>query len=78
MKKEGTNPLEYAADRSRKRHAPPGSLPRPIKNRRMVTFMRVFLLVLFLAVWELCSDFNVIDAFFFSSPSRVSWSFSPC
>lgn len=41
------------------------------KNRRVVTFLRVFLLILFLAVWELCSDFDVIDAFFFSSPSRV-------
>ncbi len=41
------------------------------KNRRVVTFLRVFLLILFLAVWELCSDFDVIDAFFFSSPRRV-------
>lgn len=41
------------------------------KRRRMVTFMRVFLLILFLAVWELCSDLDVIDAFFFSSPRRV-------
>ena len=41
------------------------------KRRRMITFMRVFLLILFLAVWELCSDLDVIDAFFFSSPRRV-------
>lgn len=45
------------------------------KNRRVVAFLRVFLLVLFLSVWELCSDFDVIDAFFFSSPSRVSLEF---
>ena len=41
------------------------------KRRRMITFMRVSLLILFLAVWELCSDLDVIDAFFFSSPRRV-------
>ena len=45
------------------------------KNRRVVAFLRVFLLVLFLSVWELCSDFDVIDAFFFSSPSRVALEF---
>ena len=45
------------------------------KSRRIVTFLRVFLLILFLAVWELCSDFDVIDAFFFSSPSRVALEF---
>ncbi|HJA92853.1 MAG TPA: ABC transporter permease [Candidatus Eisenbergiella merdipullorum] len=45
------------------------------KRRRMVTFMRIFLLILFLAVWELCSDLDVIDAFFFSSPSRVAVNF---
>lgn len=38
---------------------------------RMVTFMRFFILLIFLAVWELCADLKIIDSFFFSSPSRV-------
>lgn len=37
----------------------------------MVTFMRFFILLVFLAVWELCADLKIIDSFFFSSPSRV-------
>ena len=45
------------------------------RSRRMVVFLRVFLLLLFLALWELCSDLDVIDAFFFSSPSRVALEF---
>ena len=45
------------------------------RSRRMVAFLRVFLLLLFLALWELCSDLDVIDAFFFSSPSRVALEF---
>ena len=45
------------------------------RSRRMVAFLRVFLLLLFLVLWELCSDLDVIDAFFFSSPSRVALEF---
>ena len=42
------------------------------KHHRMVTFMRFFILIVFLAVWELCADLKIIDSFFFSSPSRVA------
>ena len=41
------------------------------RHHRMVTFMRFFILLVFLAVWELCADLKIIDSFFFSSPGRV-------
>lgn len=40
-------------------------------HRRKVTICRVMLLVIFLAVWELCAQLEIIDDFIFSSPSRV-------
>ena len=42
------------------------------RHHRTVTVLRLFLLVAFLAVWELCADLKIIDSFFFSSPSRVA------
>ncbi len=44
------------------------------KNKRrsiLVNVARVGILVALLAVWELCAQFNVIDPFITSSPSRV-------
>lgn len=40
-------------------------------HRRKVTICRAMLLVIFLAVWELCAQLEIIDDFIFSSPSRV-------
>lgn len=40
-------------------------------HKRRVTICRVMLLVLLLAVWELCASLGIIDDFIFSSPSRV-------
>lgn len=40
-------------------------------HRRRVTLLRVMLLVLLLALWELCAELGIIDDFIFSSPSRV-------
>lgn len=40
-------------------------------HKRNVTICRVMLLVLLLAVWELCAELGIIDDFIFSSPSRV-------
>lgn len=40
-------------------------------HKRRVTICRVMLLVLFLAVWELCAQLGIIDDFIFSSPSKV-------
>ena len=40
-------------------------------QKRKVTICQVMLLVLFLAVWELCAQLGIIDDFIFSSPSKV-------
>jgi len=40
-------------------------------HKRKVAVVRVMLLVLLLAVWELCAELEIIDDFIFSSPSRV-------
>lgn len=40
-------------------------------HRRKVRICRMMLLVLFLAVWELCARLEIIDDFIFSSPSRM-------
>ncbi len=44
-------------------------------HKRKVTACRVMLLVLFLAMWELCAQLGIIDDFIFSSPSRVFFCF---
>lgn len=41
------------------------------KHHNTIRLSRGIILVLFLALWEGCADFGVIDSFFFSSPSRV-------
>lgn len=43
-----------------------------LRHHRFVRHARFFLLLFFLAAWELCADFGLIDSFFFSSPSRVA------
>ena len=44
-------------------------------HRRNVAVCRVMLLVLLLAIWELCARLKIIDDFIFSSPSRVFFCF---
>ena len=44
-------------------------------HRKNVATCRVMLLVLVLAVWELCAELGMIDDFIFSSPSRVFFCF---
>ncbi len=41
------------------------------KQKRKITFLRTFVLALFFSIWELCANYNIIDPFLFSSPSRV-------
>lgn len=41
------------------------------RNKIFINFMRSFILVLILGVWELCASFKIIDPFITSSPSRV-------
>lgn len=41
------------------------------RHHHMITLMRFILLFAFLFLWEFCSRFDIIDSFFFSSPSMV-------
>lgn len=41
------------------------------KERRKIIFIQVIILVLFIALWEVLSFYNIIDSFLFSSPSRI-------
>lgn len=41
------------------------------QHHHSITFMRIFLLAAFLGFWEFAADTELIDSFFFSSPSRV-------
>ena len=40
-------------------------------HHRQVAFLRIFLLGIFLILWEISADAYWIDSFFFSSPRRV-------
>ena len=40
-------------------------------HHRQVSFLRFFLLGIFLLLWEVSADLDWIDSFFFSSPHRV-------
>ena len=46
-------------------------LNRERRHRRRVAALRLLTFVLFLLVWELCSSYEIINSFIFSSPSRV-------
>lgn len=46
-------------------------LKRQKRHRFIVIFFRISILVCFLALWEITSRMNIIDAFIFSSPSRI-------
>jgi NitT/TauT family transport system permease protein len=41
------------------------------KRHALVIGLRLAILVVFLGLWELCADYNIIDPFFFSSPSGI-------
>ena len=42
------------------------------KHHRFIRRMRIAVLLLFLILWEACANKQIIDSFFFSSPSRVA------
>lgn len=46
-------------------------LKKRLHHKRMVTIMRILILVLFIALWEITARLGIIDSFIFSSPSRV-------
>ena len=41
------------------------------KDKFIIIFFRIFILVAFLGLWELLTRYKVIDPFFVSSPSRI-------
>lgn len=40
-------------------------------HHKLVGYARIFVLILFLCIWELTAKLNLIDEFFFSSPSSL-------
>lgn len=46
-------------------------LAEELLHRRQVRILRMMLMVLFLALWELAASFSWIDSFIFSSPSMI-------
>ena len=46
-------------------------LAKERQHKLQVRIVRAMIFVLFLAVWELCADLKIIDAFIFGSPSRI-------
>ena len=51
-------------------------LRRLRRRRRFILSARILILVLFLLLWEVCSNTGIIDSFIFSSPSRIALCFS--
>lgn len=45
------------------------------KEQFWILFFRIFILIQFLIVWELLSHYQIIDPFFFSSPSKITFLF---
>lgn len=41
------------------------------KDRFLIIFFRIFILVCFIGLWELLTAHKILDPFFFSSPSRI-------
>lgn len=41
------------------------------KNKMIVLFIQIFIILFFLFLWELLVYFNLIDSFVFSSPSKI-------
>ena len=46
-------------------------LAKERQHKLQVRIVRTMIFVLFLSVWELCADLEIIDAFIFGSPSRI-------
>ena len=47
-------------------------IAKEMLHRRNVRILRIMLLVLLLALWELCARLGIINDFIFSSPSRMT------
>ena len=64
------NPQLQSVDRFQKAY-----IEQEKYHERKVRTIRVMILVLFLALWELCTRLDMVDDFIFSSPSRVFFCF---
>ena len=42
------------------------------RHHHFVTLLRIFILILFLGIWEYAGQMKLIDTFFFSSPSMIA------
>ena len=50
---------------------------RKIKlNKYAILFTQIGLIILFIAVWEILADLNIIDSFITSQPSRIVKTFA--
>lgn len=45
------------------------------KNRFMILFSQIFILILFLSIWEILANKGIIDSFITSQPSRIAKTF---
>ncbi len=45
------------------------------KNRFLVLFSQIFILILFLGIWEILANKGIIDSFITSQPSRIAKTF---
>ena len=45
------------------------------RRLRAITLARIFIFLLFLLIWEMSARLHVIDAFIFSSPSKIALCF---
>lgn len=41
------------------------------RNKFIVLFTQIFIFILFIAIWQVLSDFKIINTFIFSSPKKV-------
>ena len=41
------------------------------KENLIISMFRIFIIILFIIIWELLGKFNIINTFLFSSPSRI-------
>ena len=41
------------------------------KNKIIITISRILIIIIFLTIWQLLANFNIINTFIFSSPKKV-------
>ena len=46
-------------------------LKRRKRQKYLILFIQIFIVVFFIILWELLSSFNIINSFIFSSPSKI-------